>query len=97
VQEEVVARSRARATGFVQAATVGERRRRDLLELPDQLSPTIMFGPFLPGLWLVGTTKVYSGIGADIVMESISPFTPDARLWVNYYNPLLTTAIIAEG
>src|ERR1700722_16694118 len=32
----------------------------------------IMFGSFLPGLWLVGTTKVYSGIGADIVMESIT-------------------------
>jgi hypothetical protein len=26
----------------------------------------------LPGLWLVGTTKVYSGVGADIVMESIT-------------------------
>src|ERR1700674_6144312 len=25
-----------------------------------------------PGPWLVGTTKVYSGVGADIVMESIS-------------------------
>jgi hypothetical protein len=23
--------------------------------------------------WLVGTTKVYSGTGADIVMESITP------------------------
>jgi hypothetical protein len=30
-----------------------------------------MFGSFLPGLWLVGTTKVYPGVGADIVMESI--------------------------
>src|SRR6266852_315784 len=25
-----------------------------------------------PGPWLVGTTKVYSGVGADIVMESIT-------------------------
>jgi hypothetical protein len=25
-----------------------------------------------PGPWLVGTTKVYSGVGADIVMESIA-------------------------
>ena len=25
-----------------------------------------------PGSWLVGTTKVYSGVGADIVMESIA-------------------------
>ena len=25
-----------------------------------------------PGPWLVGTTKVYSGVGADIVMESMS-------------------------
>jgi hypothetical protein len=24
-----------------------------------------------PGPWLVGTTKVYPGVGADIVMESI--------------------------
>ena len=32
-----------------------------------------MLGSFLPGLWLVGTTKVYPGIGADIVMESITP------------------------
>src|SRR5215475_3767430 len=24
-----------------------------------------------PGLWLVGTTKVYSGTGADTVMESL--------------------------
>jgi hypothetical protein len=24
-----------------------------------------------PELWLVGTTKVYSGMGADIVMESL--------------------------
>ena len=33
-----------------------------------------MFGSFLPSL-LVGfsTTKVYSGVGADIVMESITP------------------------
>jgi hypothetical protein len=25
-----------------------------------------------PGPWLVGTTKVYLGVGADIVMESIT-------------------------
>jgi len=25
-----------------------------------------------PGPWLVGATKVYSGVGADIVMESIT-------------------------
>ena len=29
-----------------------------------------------PGPWLVGTTKVYSGVGADIVMESITLTTP---------------------
>jgi hypothetical protein len=29
-----------------------------------------------PGPWLVGTTKVYSGVGADIVMESITLKTP---------------------
>jgi hypothetical protein len=34
-----------------------------------------MFGSFLPGLWLVCTiTKVYPGVGADIVMESITRF-----------------------
>ena len=25
-----------------------------------------------PGPWLVGTTQVYPGVGADIVMESIT-------------------------
>jgi hypothetical protein len=25
-----------------------------------------------PGPWLVGITKVYAGVGADIVMESIT-------------------------
>jgi hypothetical protein len=39
-----------------------------------------MFGSFLPGLWLVGTTKVYSGIGADIVMESITLIDPRVTL-----------------
>ena len=29
-----------------------------------------------PGPWLVGTTKVYPGVGADIVMESITLKTP---------------------
>src|SRR5713101_7532505 len=29
-----------------------------------------------PGPWLVRTTKVYSGVGADIVMESITLKTP---------------------
>jgi cytochrome bd-type quinol oxidase subunit 2 len=37
----------------------------------------IIFGSFLPSL-LVGfaTPKVYSGVGADIVMESITLKTP---------------------
>jgi hypothetical protein len=35
-----------------------------------------------PGPWLVGTTKVYSGVGADIVMESIPPRT-GVREWTN--------------
>ncbi len=30
----------------------------------------IMFGSFSPEPWLVSATKVYSGVGADIVMES---------------------------
>jgi hypothetical protein len=29
-----------------------------------------------PGPWLVGTTKVYPGVGADIVMESIILIAP---------------------
>jgi hypothetical protein len=29
-----------------------------------------------PEPWLVGTTKVYSGVGADIVMESITLSDP---------------------
>jgi hypothetical protein len=37
-----------------------------------------MFGSFLPGLWLVGTTKVYPELGADTVMESIT--LPDPRV-----------------
>ena len=46
----------------------------------------IMFGSFLPSLLVgFGTTKVYSGVGADIVMESITLKTPSpqhtAALW----------------
>jgi hypothetical protein len=34
-------------------------------------------GSFLPEpFWLVGTTKVYSGVGAGVVMESISLIMP---------------------
>jgi hypothetical protein len=33
-----------------------------------------------PGPWLVGTTKVYLGVGADIVMESITLKTPSLGL-----------------
>jgi len=34
-----------------------------------------------PGPWLVRSTKVYPGVGADIVMESITLTTPaSARL-----------------
>jgi hypothetical protein len=29
-----------------------------------------------PEPWLVGTTKVYSGLGADIVMESLRSKSP---------------------
>jgi hypothetical protein len=32
-----------------------------------------------PGPWLVGTTKAYSGVGADIVMESITLIDIGAR------------------
>jgi len=33
--------------------------------------------------WLVGTTKVYSGVGAGVVMESIS------IAWLRQLTPLL--------
>jgi hypothetical protein len=32
-----------------------------------------------PEPWLVRTTKVYSGVGADIVMESITLRTPSGQ------------------
>src|SRR5277367_1335749 len=52
----------------------------------------IMSRSFLPGLWLVGTTKVYSGIGADIVMESISRIDrARGSAILNECNHLLTT------
>jgi hypothetical protein len=42
-----------------------------------------------PEPWLVGTTKVYSGLGADIVMESLrsKPLNEHNRLWLlkNYF------------
>jgi len=34
-----------------------------------------MFGSFLPSLGWFSTTKVYSGMGADIVMESLHSLT----------------------
>jgi hypothetical protein len=40
-----------------------------------------------PGPWLVCTTKAYSGVGADIVMESISLIErvePSARFTADY-------------
>jgi hypothetical protein len=37
-------------------------------------SAPVMFGSFLPSLGWLGTTKVYSGVGADIVMESNTLF-----------------------
>ena len=41
-----------------------------------------------PGPWLVGTTKVYSGVGADIVMESITLRTP---------NSIVTRRVLQNG
>ncbi len=43
-----------------------------------------------PGPWLVGTTKVYPGVGADIVMESITPTT---GLGVGCYRQIKLTAV----
>ena len=39
-------------------------------------------------LWLVGTTEVYSGPGADIVMESISLNKESMIQQTGYDNPL---------
>ena len=35
-----------------------------------------MSAPFLRALWLVCASKVYSGLGADIVMESLHSLPP---------------------
>jgi len=35
-----------------------------------------------PEPWLVGTTKVYSGVGADVVMESFTPTTRSMSVMV---------------
>jgi hypothetical protein len=46
---------------------------------------------------LVGTTKVYSGIGADIVMQSITPTTlslRDSTLMMPFAMPLGNAAVI---
>src|ERR1700722_619124 len=48
-------------------------RKRNLLETRVVIAS---YNPHVrllsPGPWLVGTTKVYPGVGADIVMESIT-------------------------
>ena len=55
-----------------------------------------MFGSFLPGLWLVGTTKVYSGVGADIVMESISLRTASNMVYVAFDSSLFQNQQLLE-
>jgi len=35
--------------------------------------------PLSRAFWLVRTTKVYPGVGADIVMESVTPLTGSAN------------------
>jgi hypothetical protein len=48
-----------------------------------------------PGPWLVGTTKVYPGVGADIVMESITLIDAGAPLsGVNECNRLISTTTL---
>jgi len=51
-------------------------------------------GSFSQAFWLVGTAKVYSGIGADIVMESINTHWPETevREHRNSQFPALPTA-----
>jgi len=56
-------------------------------------------GSFLPSLfWLVCTTKVYSGVGADIVMESFTLRTPQrviSGFSDSYFNLLPLTAVMS--
>jgi hypothetical protein len=56
-----------------------ERRCRNKDSSPDG-NPLLIndrcSAPCLLGLWLLGSTKVYSDVGADILMESISPIDP---------------------
>jgi hypothetical protein len=58
---------------YLQALFVGSPDGNPLLSL-------IIVRLLSPGPWLLGTTKVYSGVGADIVMESITPTTTVAIL-----------------
>jgi hypothetical protein len=67
----------------------------------------IMLAPF-SGPWLVCTTKVYPGLGADIVMESITLKTPTRgrtnsarlreRLWLlkNSFQGISTTKFVRK-
>jgi hypothetical protein len=61
---------------FLQFSRIGIHKR-NLLEARMVVTP---YNPHVrllsPGPWLVGTTKVYPGVGADIVMESITLKTP---------------------
>jgi hypothetical protein len=65
-----------------------------------------------PEPWLVGTTKVYSGLGADIVMESLrsksralrlrQPFIPSLRemsrpLLLNFFISPRNINFVADG
>jgi hypothetical protein len=55
----------------------------------------IIFGSFLPSLLVGCATKVYSGLGADIVMESITLTMPSRRgeaehTWQGPFAPALS-------
>jgi hypothetical protein len=69
---EVLPRSRGPGQSTLSAlATVGIHKR-NLLEarmVVTTYNPHVQL--LSPGPWLVGTTKVYPGVGADIVMESL--------------------------
>ena len=53
--------------------------REKKVELQERIYNDHRSAPFSRALWLVCTTKVYSGLGADIVMESLHSLTPVKR------------------
>jgi hypothetical protein len=62
---------------FLELPSIGVDKRNLLKARGDNLllimSIVRLLSPISESLWLVGPTKVYSDLGADIGMESIAP------------------------